>query len=102
MREWTFKEISYLEENYATLSGAEIAKELNRTPSAVRSRANLLGLSREKGQYALYKGDELLAQGTVDEIAETLGIEPGQVYYFGTPTYKNRSSTDRARVLVKL
>lgn len=38
-------------------------------------------------EYALYKGDELLAMGTKREIAEQLGVSPSTVGYYGTPVY---------------
>lgn len=55
-------------------------------------------------EYALYKGDELLAIGTVVEIAEKLGIKTNTVYHYGTPSYKKKSSKSKNgyRVLIKL
>lgn len=34
-------------------------------------------------EYALYKGEELLAMGTKREIAEQLGVSPSTVGYYG-------------------
>lgn len=53
-------------------------------------------------EYALYKGEELLAMGTVEEIAQELGIQPKTVHYYSTPAYKRRTSPDRGRRLVEL
>lgn len=36
-------------------------------------------------EYALYKGEELIAMGTKREIAEKLGVSPSTVGYYGTP-----------------
>lgn len=52
-------------------------------------------------EYALYKGDELLGVGTIDELAEELGIKPKTVRHYGYPGYKRRTS-EKARRLVKL
>lgn len=52
-------------------------------------------------EYALYKGDELLAMGTKREIAEQLGVSPSTVGYYGTPVYARRTS-ENGRRLVKL
>lgn len=52
-------------------------------------------------EYALYKGDELLAMGTKREIAEQLGISVNSVSYYGTPVYARRTS-ENGRRLVKL
>lgn len=38
-------------------------------------------------EYALYKGEQLLAMGTKREIAEQLGVSPSTVGYYGTPVY---------------
>lgn len=58
-------------------------------------------------EYAVYKGDTLLAMGTREECAKQLGVLPDTVTFYGTPTYKNRvekrkSSSGNVRVLVKL
>lgn len=52
-------------------------------------------------EYALYKGEELLAMGTKREIAEQLGVKPSTIGYYGTPVYARRTS-DNGRRLVKL
>lgn len=52
-------------------------------------------------EYALYKGEELLAMGTKREIAEQLGVLPSTVGYYGTPVYTRRTS-DNGRRLVEL
>lgn len=52
-------------------------------------------------EYALYKGDELLVVGTINELAEELGVKPRTVRYYGYPGYKRRTS-EKARRLVKL
>lgn len=53
-------------------------------------------------EYALYKGDELLAMGTIDEIAERLGASVKAVKFIGTPHYEGRTDPSRARRLVKI
>lgn len=52
-------------------------------------------------EYALYKGEELLATGTKREIAEQLGVSPSTVGYYGTPVYARRTS-ENGRRLVEL
>ncbi len=36
-------------------------------------------------EYALYKGEELIAMGTKREIAEQLGVSASTIGYYGTP-----------------
>lgn len=57
--------------------------------------------------YALYKGEELLATGTIFEIAEELNIKVQTVRKYGTQSYLNSLkkegiSLDNARVLIKI
>lgn len=46
-------------------------------------------------EYALYKGDKLLAVGTRKEIAEQMGIKPETVTFYGTPSGAKRSKNGR-------
>ena len=52
-------------------------------------------------EYALYKGEKLLAMGTKREIAEESGVSASTVGYYGTPVYARRTS-DNGRRLVEL
>lgn len=51
--------------------------------------------------YALYKGEELLTMGTIQEIAVEMKVKVDTVLFYRTPTYKKRT-TENARRLVKL
>ena len=53
-------------------------------------------------EFAIYKGDELLAMGTKREIAKKLGISVRSVTCYGTPSYAQRTSEKYGRRLVKL
>lgn len=44
----------------------------------------------KKSNYAVYRGDELIATGNVDECAKTLGVSTGYIYWLITPTSKKR------------
>lgn len=52
-------------------------------------------------EFALYKGEELLAMGTKREIAEQLGVSPSTVGCYGTPVYARRT-TEKGRRLIEL
>lgn len=52
-------------------------------------------------EYALYKGEEMIAMGTKREIAEQLGVSASTVGYYGTPVYARRTS-ENGRRLVEL
>ena len=49
-------------------------------------------------EYALYKGEEIIAMGTKREIAEQLGVSPSTVGYYGTPVYARRTSENGRRL----
>lgn len=51
--------------------------------------------------YSLYKGEEEIAFGTIEEIASKLNINVESVKFYLTPTWLNRTS-DNARRLVKV
>lgn len=53
-------------------------------------------------EYALYKGEELLAIGTKREIAERLGVSPSTVGYYGTPVYARRTNDKKGRRLYEI
>ena len=52
--------------------------------------------------YAMYKGDELLAMGTIDEIAENLGASVKAVRLIGSPRYEGRTNAGKVMRLVKI
>lgn len=47
--------------------------------------------------YALYKGEEILAIGTLFQIAEQMGIAYKTVYFYTTPSYKKRIKQSKNR-----
>ncbi len=53
-------------------------------------------------EYALYKGDEIIAVGTKTQIAEKLGIKRESVRFYGTPSYIKRTSESNGRRLVEV
>lgn len=53
-------------------------------------------------EYALYKGDLLLAMGNIQEIAEKMGVKERTILYYGYPVYKKRNSDEKSRRLVRL
>lgn len=50
-------------------------------------------------EFALYKGEELLAMGTKREIAKQLGVSASTVGYYGTPVYARRTSENGRRLV---
>lgn len=57
-------------------------------------------------EYALYKGDDLLAIGTISEIAKEMSVKVDTIKYYLTPSYlesvKSRKNPTNYRIMVKL
>ena len=48
-------------------------------------------------EYAMYKGDECIAIGTIDEIAKRLNVKVKTIKFYLTPTYKKRVKKSKNR-----
>lgn len=53
-------------------------------------------------EYALYKGEDIITMGTLDEIADELGVKRESVAYYRYPIYKKRTKAGNGRRLVLL
>jgi len=53
-------------------------------------------------EYALYKGDKLLAIGTAKELAEQFGVKVSTIHFYKSPAYIKRTSDVRGRRLVEI
>lgn len=61
-------------------------------------------VSREKRgadvtEYAIYKGDDLLKIGTLDELAEFRKVKRETIFFYATPSYRKRTSEKGLRVI---
>lgn len=52
-------------------------------------------------EYALYKDDELLALGTMKEIAKQMGVKYRTIMYYKTPSQKKRTK-GKGRILIPI
>lgn len=50
--------------------------------------------------YSVYKNDCEIAFGTIEEIAKQLNVKVETVFFYGTPSWRKRSS-ENAKRLVK-
>ncbi|WP_187703513.1 hypothetical protein [Listeria monocytogenes] len=50
-------------------------------------------------EYALYKGDDLLKIGTLDELAEFRKVKRETIFFYTTPSYRKRTSEKGLRVI---
>lgn len=56
-------------------------------------------------EYALYKGEDILAIGTLAEIAKKENVKKSTLYFYKTKSYKDRLSkrkTRNPRILIEL
>jgi hypothetical protein len=53
-------------------------------------------------QYTLYKGDMIIAEGTVKEIAQQTGLAVNTIKFYARPTYERRCKSNNHKILVPL
>lgn len=98
---WSEAELEYLEQHYqSTTTMSEMCKYLDRSPNSIYSAANIRGWKRGRNQYEFYQGDELIATGTLTDIAVTVGMFEEDLPVFGTPSYARLSSKGNGKRLV--
>jgi len=59
-------------------------------------------MGRKACEFALYKGEEILAMGTIKEIAAEVGVKPSSVRFYKSPTYSKRCPKGKGKALVRL
>lgn len=60
-------------------------------------------MGRKKLEYALYKGDEFIDIGTLEELAKKLNVSTKTIRYYKTPAYKRKGKEDANRkVLIRI
>lgn len=106
---WTAKEQEIMKVHYPYKSFDYLVELLGRTKNSIRRKGGLMGLSRAGHQYvgdfAIYKGDEMLSLGTIKEIADELNVKEETIKYYMTPVYKGRlaeRNSKNAREIVTL
>ena len=71
-----------------------------------KEKAATKSLVKYKGEYAVYKKDEIVVIGTAEECALALGVTVEYIRWMTTPTGKrrlaNRKNPDKATTAVKL
>ena len=55
-------------------------------------------LKKSLKEYALYKGDNCLAIGTIKEIAEIMNVKYKTIAFYTTSTYKKRCNGSEKRL----
>lgn len=100
-KQWTEEDIAYLEANYtSTTKMSEMCAYLDRTPHQIYHAANSRKLKRGRNQYEFYEAGQLLASGTLTDIAVTVGIFEEDLPIFGTPSYAKACTNGNGRKLV--
>lgn len=75
-KEFTNEEDAIISNLWESHTEKEIAHILNRPKGSIWSRAQLLCLGPKMNIYIVYRGDQLLCRGTVDECAAAAGVTP--------------------------
>lgn len=108
---WTTGEEKYLRENWGIANKKQIMKYLNRSLASINSKASRMGLKddinyhhnrRYNGkEYALYKGEDLLVIGTMQEISKRMNLKYKTLLTYKTPKHLN-DKTENGTVLIAL
>lgn len=53
-------------------------------------------------QYAVYKGEKLLAMGTAKECAAVLKVKVETIWYYKSATYRNLGNGKNRRIVIEL
>lgn len=59
-------------------------------------------MPRLKSIYAMYKGEEFIASGTLEELAALKGIKVESVFHYTTECYRKRMNGKNSTSVVKL
>lgn len=51
--------------------------------------------------YVVYKGDDVIAVGTIEEVSERLGVKRSVVEYLATPTAHRKAASGRRRMVAE-
>lgn len=111
-KHWTMNEIIELKRLYPIMQTVEVAKKLNRSPKSIGTKAASLGLKKdwdtlnrrkmESEIFAMYKGDDLLVVGTLQEIADHQNMTIDNVRFMAYPSYHKKSVGRNRRLVFKL
>lgn len=78
----------YLKKNYGNKSAREIASYLNRSLSSIYQQAYYVGITNGKRLFRAVRNDEVIAAGTIEEVAKVLGVKEMSVFTYATPSRK--------------
>lgn len=56
----------------------------------------------KRNTYILYKGDEVIAVGTMASIAQKLGVKKETIKYYSMPAYRRKCRGNNSRTLYKV
>lgn len=112
MKYWTTKEEKYLVESIRKgIPYKQIAEDLGRTMSSLHSKISKIRKTTtvkrkpkvDTKEYALYKDDKWIVDGTIEEIAKHEKVSISTIQYYKTPSYKNRRKKGKKyKELIKL
>ncbi|MGH0053374.1 MAG: hypothetical protein ACQ5SW_08310 [Sphaerochaetaceae bacterium] len=67
----------------------------------IRADGEVDGRYLRRGIYAVYKGEEFITEGTVEELAEYFNVRPDTVRWWSSPTNAKRGKK-RRKIAVKI
>ena len=103
---WTTKEIVLVKKMVSENKNLkEISKVLKRPYKSVYTKAYNLGLKAKQGskycnkQFALYRNDKYLTEGTIEQLAEYLGVTVRTIRFYMNKAYLERTTENATRII---
>ena len=103
---WTIKEINLLKQLAEQGKDRdEISKILGRSYSSITNisfkwKIDITNKNKFKNKiYAMYKKDDYITSGTVDELAIYLNVKPRTITFYMTDSYLKRTNDNYIRVI---
>lgn len=65
-------------------------------------KAATVPVKKRNGEYALYKGDDILHCGTIAQIAEKMNVSVNTIRFYASPAYQKRCPDGNNMSLVRI
>lgn len=79
-------------------------KDFEEDPETIEALDYVIGLLDKKlpvskvREYVLYKGDDVIGQGNMEELAELIGVKPKTIRYYASPVNLKRIEKVRQNI----
>lgn len=96
---WSMRDLNTLIEKYPYTPNEVLAKELGRTIPAITGQAVKQNIKKNPSLFSIYRGENEIAYGTIEEIAEQMGVKynTAAFYAYSRGSQKRHITSVRVR-----